>query len=62
LPPNQPTISFRLPEAKDVDVFLVRLADGRLVARTREELAALPPALRDKLQMVQPPAPPASRR
>jgi hypothetical protein len=43
-------------------VFLVRLADGRVVARTREELAALPPALRDKLRVVQPPAPPASRR
>jgi hypothetical protein len=59
---NQPTISFRLPEAKDVDVFLVRLADGRVVARTREEMAALPADLRDKLQVVRSPAPAAGRR
>ncbi len=43
------TIKFRLPEAADVEVHLVRLADGRLVARTRDELVELPPELRVSL-------------
>lgn len=30
----------RLPQAKDVEVVLLRLPDGRIVARTREELEA----------------------
>ncbi len=33
--------SLRLPGAEDVEVVLVRLADGRLVARTKQELEAL---------------------
>lgn len=45
--PDEPVISsFRLPEAVDVEVVLVRLSDGRIVARTREELEALPAELR----------------
>lgn len=34
------TFKFRLPEGKDLEVVLVRLADGRLVARTADELPA----------------------
>ncbi len=46
MPDPEPTISFRLPNGKAADVFLVKLADGRLVARTREELEELPPEIR----------------
>ena len=35
-------MSFQLPEGKSVEVVMVRLADGRIVARTREELEELP--------------------
>jgi hypothetical protein len=31
-------LSFRIPERKDVEVYLVELPDGRIVARTKEEL------------------------
>ena len=37
-------LKFRVPEVGDVDVYLVRLPDGRIVARTREELEELPEA------------------
>jgi len=37
-----PTISFQLPHGEAVDVYMVRLPDGRIVARTREELEELP--------------------
>jgi len=33
-----------LPEGKEVEIVLVKLADGRLVGRTREELEAAPSA------------------
>lgn len=32
--------SVRLPGAEEVEIVLVRLSDGRVVARTREELEA----------------------
>jgi hypothetical protein len=32
-------IKFNLPEAKEVEVVLIKLEDGTIVARTREELA-----------------------
>jgi hypothetical protein len=31
-------LRFRFPEVREVEVFLVRLEDGRIVARTKEEL------------------------
>jgi len=34
-------LSFRLPEVEDKEVYLVRLEDGRVVARTKEELEEL---------------------
>jgi hypothetical protein len=43
--PQEPTISLRLPEGKTIDVYLVRLADGRIVSRTREELEESPPGV-----------------
>lgn len=52
MPQNPPTISFRLPDRKRVEVHLVKLADGRTVSRTREELLALPPELRVDLPAV----------
>lgn len=38
--------SFRLPDGEDVEVVIVRLEDGRIVARTKDELELLerPPA------------------
>ena len=31
-------LRFRVPEVEDKEVYLVRLEDGRIVARTKEEL------------------------
>lgn len=42
MPDLEPTISFRLPSGKTADVFVVKLADGRIVARTPDELAEMP--------------------
>jgi len=36
-------LKFQLPDVSDVEVYLVRLADGRIVARTAEELEAPKP-------------------
>ena len=36
------TSSFQLPNSQPVHVNIVRLDDGRIVARTREELKPLP--------------------
>jgi len=41
-----PTISFQLPHGEAVEVYMVKLPDGRVVARTREELEELPPEVR----------------
>jgi len=35
-------MSFQLPEGKTLEVVMVRLTDGRMVARTKEELEELP--------------------
>ena len=43
-----PTMSFQLPEGKSLEVVMVRLSDGRVVARTREELEELPAEQRGK--------------
>jgi len=56
---QEPTLSFRLPNASAVDVYLVKLADGRTVARTREELEELPP---DQRGQVIGPAPATAQR
>jgi hypothetical protein len=44
---NEPTTKLRLPEGKTLDVYLVQLADGRTVSRTREELEESPPGIVD---------------
>lgn len=31
-------LKFQVPEIEDVEVFLIRLADGSIVSRTKEEL------------------------
>ena len=31
-------LEFKVPEVKDVEVYILRLSDGRIVARTREEI------------------------
>ncbi len=46
MPEPEQTLSFRLPSGEQAEVYMVRLADGRLVARTREELELLPPEVR----------------
>ncbi len=38
----EPGPSIRLPEAKDVEIVLVRLADGTIVARARHEVTPKP--------------------
>lgn len=37
----EPLRSIRLPEAREEEVVLVRLADGTVVARTRKEVEAM---------------------
>lgn len=39
-------MSFQLPSGETAEVYLVKLPDGRVVARTREELEELPPEVR----------------
>ena len=46
---QSPTISFRLPSGETAKVYIVRLADGRLVARTEAELEELPAAERPQV-------------
>ncbi len=41
---DAPLPSFRLPEAKEVEVVLIRLADGTVVARAKHEVEATPEA------------------
>ena len=36
--PERELLRFQLPEIEDVEVYLVRLEDGRVVARTEDEL------------------------
>ena len=36
--PQEKLLSFRIPQVEDKEVVLVRLEDGRVVARTKEEL------------------------
>ncbi len=36
-------MSFQLPNGRSAEVVMVRLSDGRIVARTREELEAMTP-------------------
>lgn len=38
--PDGELLKFRVPEVEDIEVVLIRLADGRIVARTAEELEA----------------------
>ncbi len=35
---EEPSLKFRLPEMKEVDIFVVELEDGTTVARTAAEL------------------------
>jgi len=43
LPTDEPIKSLRLPERKEHEIVLIKLADGTVVARTRAELAPTPP-------------------
>lgn len=38
---EKPLLQFKIPEYQDVEIYLVRLKDGTVVARTKEELAKL---------------------
>lgn len=42
---DKPIASFQLPDSRQIDVHLVQLADGRVVARTRDELERAQPSL-----------------
>jgi hypothetical protein len=50
LPDQDKTVSFPLPKGESLDVYLVKLPNGRVVARTADELAALPENLRGEIQ------------
>lgn len=47
--PDQTTSSLPTPSSQRVETFIVQLPDGRLVARTADELAELPDELRSEL-------------
>jgi len=38
--PESELLKFRVPEVNDIDVYLIRLEDGTIVARTAAELEA----------------------
>lgn len=38
--PDEELLKFRVPEVDDIEVFLIRLEDGTIVARTAAELDA----------------------
>jgi len=38
LPEPEKILQFQFPEAKDKEIYLVKLEDGTIVARTKEEL------------------------
>jgi hypothetical protein len=38
--PEKPLLSFQLPEHEDKEIYLIRLEDGTVVARTKEELSS----------------------
>lgn len=42
MPANVTPISFALPNRKSIEAYAVTLADGRVVLRTKDELAAAP--------------------
>jgi len=41
LPEPEELLRFRVPEVKDKEIYVVRLEDGRVVARMKEELEEL---------------------
>jgi len=41
LPEPEELLKFRVPEVKDKEIYVVRLEDGRVVARMGEELEEL---------------------
>lgn len=51
---TQNSSSSPLPNAQKIETLYVRLPNGKIVARTREELTALPPNLRTELLLVNP--------
>ena len=46
----QQPLSFKIPQGRTEEVVLIQLADGRVIARTRAELAVLPDELRDEVR------------
>ena len=40
--PEQPLLKVKLPEMEEIEVYLVKLKDGRIVARTKEEIEKAP--------------------
>lgn len=35
---EQPLLQVKIPKHEDIEVYLIKLADGRIVARTKDEL------------------------
>ena len=40
--PEQPLLQVKIPEHEEVEVYLIKLADGTIVARTKGELEKAP--------------------
>ena len=38
MPEPEKLLQFKVPEARDIEAYLVKLDDGSIVARTKEEL------------------------
>jgi hypothetical protein len=39
---ERPLLQVKIPKHEEVEVYLIKLADGRIVARTKEELEKAP--------------------
>ncbi len=54
--PQSSTSSSQLPASKTVQTYYVQLPNGKIVTRTADEIAALPPDLAAELIFLNPPA------
>lgn len=49
MPEESKPLSFRLPKSETIEFFIIELPDGRTVARTSDELEALPERERGRI-------------
>ena len=40
--PEQPLLQIKIPQHEEVEIYLIKLADGTIVARTKDEIEKAP--------------------